>query len=577
MPNTSNMDFIVDCLAYITRENRETVLNNISTNRISNILDVLLDNRGISLDFFNNFEKEIISPYELVNAKEAADLICKYLNNKNALIYIYADYDCDGINAGYVLYDVLRKYKANIVLKYPNRNEGYGLSMDYCNMILDERNGQDILMITVDNGITKTEEVKYLKENGVEVIVTDHHLALKELPPCLIVDPFNPEGECDKYKHLSGCGVAFKVAELVQHNYNEDNMYQYTANVALSILSDVMPMSKENMAFLMFGFNIINGPNCPEGLEALKKLEKVDMFSFKDLLWSVNPIINACGRMGDSEAASRLFLLDEYQSADEIAQNAENINAQRKKLTKEAVETLSKMTFDNNICLIDFTDRPQGLLGILAGKAQEMFNKPSVVYAMNDAGICHGSLRSSINVIPLFNDLKKNNIIIDFAGHANAGVVTFDISCKEKIEKYFNEHIDIVKTEQEESQAISIDFDIDITEMNKYMLALTNLIPYDCKEISAPNICIRNCILKSLRRFKSGYTELRFQNDNAIFEASIYGDMANKFKDFIENCNEENVAFDLVGFIQKRAFFSSRFQTPVYTIGISSMKRSEEE
>ena len=202
MPNTSNMDFIVDCLAYITRENRETVLNNISTNRISNILDVLLDNRGISLDFFNNFEKEIISPYELVNAKEAADLICKYLNNKNALIYIYADYDCDGINAGYVLYDVLRKYKANIVLKYPNRNEGYGLSMDYCNMILDERNGQDILMITVDNGITKTEEVKYLKENGVEVIVTDHHLALKELPPCLIVDPFNPEGECDKYKHL---------------------------------------------------------------------------------------------------------------------------------------------------------------------------------------------------------------------------------------------------------------------------------------------------------------------------------------------------------------------------------------
>ena len=187
--------------------------------------------------------------------------------------------------------------------------------------------------------------------------------------------------------------------------------------------------------------------------------------------------------MGDSEAASRLFLLDEYQSADEIAQNAENINAQRKKLTKEAVETLSKMTFDNNICLIDFTDRPQGLLGILAGKAQEMFNKPSVVYAMNDAGICHGSLRSSINVIPLFNDLKKNNIIIDFAGHANAGVVTFDISCKEEIEKYFNEHIEIVKTEQEESQAISIDFDIDITEMNKYMLALKRL--YVVEEVEA--------------------------------------------------------------------------------------------
>ena len=135
-------------------------------------------------------ELELLPNNSLTNIEEAAELISKYLVD-NANIYIYGDYDSDGVNATYIMYMALielaegLEVKTNIVYHLPNRNEGYGLSMDWCESLEDDDN---TLVITVDNGISKVEEVEYLKSRGIEVLITDHHKPQAEVPDCLIVD-----------------------------------------------------------------------------------------------------------------------------------------------------------------------------------------------------------------------------------------------------------------------------------------------------------------------------------------------------------------------------------------------------
>ena len=585
----SNLDnkLLIDRICYSLNIDEKELYNHITKDELELLLSSILSNRGIKTkeqinSLVNDIGSSITSPYGLVNAKKAADIITEYCNNKNAVIYIFADYDCDGVLSGYVLTSALREVaKCPIILKYPNRSEGYGLSMEWCEMIIEENinNHSNVLVITVDNGISKRKEVARLKESGIEVIITDHHVAKEEEIPqdCIIVDPHNSLIEQDDtYKHLCGCGVAFKVAEIVQHNFGKDNMLHYTPYLTIATLADVMPLKNENVALIQYGLEIINSDNCPIGIKALKDLKDIDVITANDILWTIAPMINACGRMGDSELASKLFFLDEICTPNEIVIKIDQVNEERKKITKKAIAKISKMNFDENkVCIIPTEEYPAGILGIIAGKVSESFNKPAIV-VYNKNGECHGSIRSAngINMLALLKDLKEKGLIETYGGHEEACVCGFNIDKLDEIQNNLDASItpDLYRTQTTGNEKLVIDEVITPSHFNKVVHTIVNLLPCDNRTYSNPTFALTNVKIKSHNRFKSGYTELALKQDNQIFETSLYSSIANKFYDeILPNLNEE-CEIHIAGTIDKKSFMSSKFQKKVYTLNVVDIK-----
>ena len=492
-------------ICYILGMTKEQLFKQVTEEELEKLISCILINRNIDSQdkidsLFNNINVSITNPYDLVNAKQSADVITVYLRKDKAKIYIFADYDCDGACSGYILADVLRALTNNEVIVYfPERIEGYGINTAFCQSVISDSSvdSKDKLVITVDNGITKIDEVKMLKDNGIEVIVTDHHTSKEVVPDCLIVNPHNTCIEQDDtFKHLCGAGVAFKVCQLVQENFNVYDMMNYTPYLALSTLSDVMPLVDENLALIQYGLEIMNGADCPKGIAELKKQCKIDVMTSKDILWTVAPMINACGRMGNTALASKLFFVGKDISKD--VTDIIKINEQRKTETKKAQAEISKMNFDNNqVCIITTNKYTNGILGIIAGKVAENFGKPAIVATLTSDGHYHGSVRSAsgINMIELFKDMKEKEIIVEYGGHAEACVCTFDIDRLEDMNNYFNTVIvpsDEVTEMIEESieDVLKIDEIITLDHLSKVIYAIVNLFPCNGKEFNNPTFAL---------------------------------------------------------------------------------------
>jgi single-stranded-DNA-specific exonuclease len=525
--NVSNLidkDKLIARLCYTLNVTKEDLFRNVAKEEVEKLISCILINRNIDNQtkvdtLFNNINVSITNPYDLVNAKASADLITTYLNNPNAIIYIYADYDVDGVTSGYLLADVLRALTTcEVIVIFPNRINGYGINIPFCTSVITNKGTKDVLVITVDNGITKKEEVKLLKDNGIEVVVTDHHPSKKgETPDCLVVNPHNADIEQDDtFKHLCGCGVAFKVAQLVQENFNIYDMMNYTPYLAFATLADVMPMNEENVALVQYGLEIINGEDCPQGIKVLKELAKIDVMTSKDILWSVAPMINACGRMGDTALASKLFFV-----TDTIKQDVMNImktNEDRKAITKKAQTKIAKMNYDKDeVCIFTTNEYPNGILGIIAGKIAEGFKKPAIVATMTADGHYHGSVRTynNIDMIELFKQMKHLGLIIEYGGHSAACVCTFDIDKIELIKTYFNQAIIIQDelldgTDEIFEEVLKIDEIISLNHLSKVIYAIVNMFPCNGKEFKNPTFALTD--LKVL-----GYTLSKNNPENIKF------------------------------------------------------------
>jgi single-stranded-DNA-specific exonuclease len=448
----------------------------------------ILLNRGFDYDeariATSDIHEAILEPELLTNAKKAADIITDYCNDEKSMIWIFADYDCDGIDAGYVMADALREVaKCCVSVYYPERSEGYGLNMNFCKRVVDNC-GEKTLVLTVDNGITCVEEIAYLKANGIEVIVTDHHVAKEVVPDCLIVDPHNTD-EPDTFKHLSGCGVAFKVAQLVKYNYGQYDMLKYTPYVAVATLADVMPLALENIAFIKYGLNIINSDLCPEGFKLLKKYIGKETLTSIDLVWDIAPRINACGRMGNTSLGADLLFAS--KNIEEVVLAIEKLNTERKGYSDKAKKFIETLDFSNHkVCIIDATEYPEGVIGIIAGKATEKFGKPSIVIGGKETMV--GSARSIEGIdlqIVLQAELEKGNIV-EFGGHSAAAGVTIKRDMIAKLQSSLDEVIVIPEPVANEEKELEVDEVITLSSMTESTYRTINEIPYDNKTISAP-------------------------------------------------------------------------------------------
>lgn len=380
--------------------------------------------------FLNPSLDDMCSPFSIDGMRQAVDRV-KVAIEKKQKVLIFGDYDCDGIGAVSILMMFLRD-KLDVNYFVPDRNkDGYGMSVDALSRQVKRKRPD--LVITVDCGITAVDEVAYLKSEGIDAIVTDHHEPQSVLPDCIIVDPkVKKEGFYD----FCGAGVALKLVEGIA---GKNEMKKYLDIAAISTIADVVPLKKDNRIIAYYGLKKLNS----EPRKFIKYLLETERLTSQDIMFRLAPRLNAAGRLNTATKAVELLLEDDPSVIRSIAESLNRDNAKRQeiceKVVREGKEMLKGIDFNQTrIIILSSKDWEAGVLGIAAARLSEEFKCPAILFNEKD-GVLKGSARSvkAVNIFELLT--KLSDYFETFGGHSQAAGVTitkdkFD-SFKKAIEK----------------------------------------------------------------------------------------------------------------------------------------------
>lgn len=446
----------------------------------------------------------------LVNGEKAGTEIAEFSTNKKNLIYIFGDYDVDGVTSTYILYSALyRVAKCKLKTYIPQRAEGYGLSMSWCKeLVTSISKYENIMVITVDNGITKKAEVEFLKSHGIQVIITDHHIAQQDsTPDCLIVDPQLYDE--DPNKHLAGCGVAFKVGYWVQRYFNKNAMEELFDMLAIGTICDMMPMTLENIAFCYYGLKIINSKSCHPGIQIMKNYDQKNNYSYKDIGFSVGSKINACGRLGHVELAKSLIFKDSLSDEDyeEVAMKVIKCNESRKNIVKDIVKKID-ISQNKHIYLVDSYI---GVAGIIANDILKRTGEDTIVFVETD-GVLKGSLRSNgdTNVIDTLGIIKQQVASLEFGGHKSSAGLSISKEDYDIFSNAFEAFYKNLVRETTTENDVLIDFEIKPYEVDHRLNDIVSSLPYDNQLIKEPIFLVSSKL--------TGYTPTNNNPNNAFLK-----------------------------------------------------------
>lgn len=390
--------------------------------------------------------KQLLAPTDLRNIAQTAQHISDAIAARHN-ITIIADYDCDGATACAVAVRGLKLLGALpecVDFLVPNRFDyGYGLSPEIVQLAAHQTPKPDLL-ITVDNGMASIEGVALANQLGVNVIITDHHLPADTLPNALsIVNP-NQIGCAFESKNLAGVGVMFYVliatrAELRKRgayaNKPEPNLSELLDLVALGTVADVVKLDQNNRILVAQGLQRIRAGKMCAGIAALLKIAGRDAqkASTFDLSFAIGPRLNAAGRLDDMALGIRCLLTDSTSEAEQIANELNDMNNERKQIEKQMREdaevNLSALKIDahNSICVVH-EEFHQGVIGIVAGRLKEKYHRPTIVFAPDGKEFLKGSGRSiaGIHLRDVLDWVDKHapEVIVKFGGHAMAAGLT---------------------------------------------------------------------------------------------------------------------------------------------------------
>lgn len=397
----------------------------------------ILYGRGIdTADKINGFihagKERFLSPFLMSGMKEAVELITR-ARDEEWSVAIYGDYDADGVCASTVLCRALAEFGINAVVYVPERRNGYGLNENSIDEIFEEFFPQ--LFITVDCGISNAREVEYIKEQGAEVIVTDHHELPETLPDCICVNPKIADDY--PYDNLCGAGVAFKLACAL----NGRSAYKYLDFTAIATVADSVPLTGENRDIVVEGLKLINSAPRKNYANFLKKEERV---SSQSLAFSVAPKINAAGRMGDAQSAVTLFLSDDDREIYDYSVKLTSYNLERQKYCDElylsAKQLIKEKGANGRVIVLCGENWNAGFVGIVAARLAEEYCRPALLFVKN-GNKCKGSARS-IDGVNIFEALKAcSEYIEEFGGHSQAAGVNIDVDNLGFLESALNEYL----------------------------------------------------------------------------------------------------------------------------------------
>lgn len=362
----------------------------------------LLYNRGITskieAEHYLQADLPGYSPFLLSGMTEVVDRLLYAVDHREK-IAIYGDYDVDGVTATTLMVEVLQAYGADVQWYIPNRfDEGYGLNADAVRE-LHER-GVDVLL-TVDCGIRSPGEARLAAQQGMDIIISDHHQPGSELPEAVGVICPKQAGNVYPYEHLSGVGLAFKIAEalLLRRPLVGVSAHNWLDLVALGTVADVVPLTGENRSLVRKGLEILKQSN-REGILALARVAGLKLPSIESshIGFILGPRLNAAGRVESAKAAVELLLARDLFQAGILAQQLDAQNRERQRLTQEvqerAIEIASAGKSDYLIMAFDPTFNP-GVVGLAASRLVELYYRPAIVgQSEEDAGQTRASCRS---------------------------------------------------------------------------------------------------------------------------------------------------------------------------------------
>ena len=504
----------------------EIVKSIVKKHQISELLATVLVNRGIIEDedikvFLNPTRKDFHDPYLMPDMEVAVKRIIKAIENQEKTM-IYGDYDVDGITSITVLSKFLKERGLETGFYIPNRlDEGYGLNKEAIKKIADE--GYK-LIITVDCGISGTEEVEYAYKLGMEVIVTDHHEPLEELPKALAVIDCKRKDSIYPFNSLAGVGVAFKLIQAIGMSLKieEKEYLKYLDIVCIGTISDIVPLFDENRVIAKLGLRLVEETRSP-GLKALLKVANYKEVNSSAVSFGIAPRINACGRMGHAEDALELFLTENIVEAGEITNKLNEYNKERqdieRKIFEEAINKIEKDHLENNNAIvIGDKDWHHGVIGIVASKITDLYYKPSILICFEgEEG--KGSGRS----IPGF-DLhealcESSDYLEKYGGHEMAVGLSLKKSNFEKFKEKFEELAQKAHTEEFVS-VINVDKEITSKDLSiENVRSLKSLEPFG-EANKTPIFIYRNLKIDSIRALSEGkHLKLTLKDGNTIINA----------------------------------------------------------
>lgn len=397
-----------------------------------------------------SLERDWVDPLEIPGMEVVADRVERAIRDGER-IAVFGDFDVDGMTSTCLLTLALREFGANAHPFIPHRfGEGYGLSREALNRVISESNPQ--LIVTVDNGIAAANEVPWLLEQGIDVVITDHHELGDLVPQGVPVTDPKISDDCAS-RELAGAGVALKLVCVLGSRLGKPDLWQsYVDLAALGTISDMMILQGENRSLVAEGIARMRNSTRP-GIVALAATAKCDLtqVTSDNLPFSLIPRLNAAGRMGSTDAAFDLLISDDPAQAALLAASLERINTERReseaKLSDEAIAVVRKSYGGERVIVLAGEGWHEGVKGIVASRIVSIYHVPAIIFTISD-GIARGSGRS-VGSVDLFHAVEQcSDVLVRFGGHAGAVGVT----CEESRIDEFRKRLQQVMAELPEDQ-----------------------------------------------------------------------------------------------------------------------------
>ncbi|MFZ4863582.1 single-stranded-DNA-specific exonuclease RecJ [Sphingobacterium sp. Mn56C] len=456
---------------------------------VSDIVANLLVSRGVETFeqarlFFRPALEHLHDPFLMKDMDVAITRIEKAIGN-NEKILIYGDYDVDGTTAVSVVYSFFRAFHSRIEFYIPDRYaEGYGISTQGIDYAADN---DFSLIIALDCGIKALEKVDYANRKGIDFIIGDHHLPGDTIPAAVAVLDPKREDCLYPYKELSGCGIGFKIIQafILKNDMHMEQAYQYLDLVAVSIASDIVPITGENRLLTHFGLKKLNS-NPSVGLKALINLSsnKSGVFSINDIVFQIGPRINAAGRIDHAKDAVNLLISKSMEEATNYSAAVDDQNNQRKdfdlRITEEALALIesSQRNKSRTTTVLYKSDWHKGVIGIVASRLTEKYYRPTIILTQTNGHIA-GSARSVLG-FDLYEALSEcSDLLEQFGGHKYAAGLTMREEniplFQDRFEQVVQQRIKPEMLQQE----ISIDMEIELARIDaKFYKILRQFEPF---------------------------------------------------------------------------------------------------
>ncbi len=511
---------------------------------ISPILARLIRNRDVVEDqeidrYVGGTLADLYDGMQMKDMDRAVEILRNKIRD-SASIRVIGDYDIDGVNATYILQEGLSGLGAHVDTDIPDRiRDGFGLNKMLIDRALED--GIDTI-ITCDNGIAAQDEISYGKEQGMTIVVTDHHeipyletdgVREYQMPPAdAVVDPHRPDCEYP-FKGLCGAAVAYKLVEALYRAMEEDcgRIVHLIENVAIATVGDVMDLCGENRIFVKKGLEMLRNTQ-NEGLKALIKCTGIpeERISAYHIGFVLGPCINASGRLDTAKHALALLNAREAEEAARLAGELKDLNDSRKVMTEEGVEQAVAMIEetslkDDKVLVVYLPECHESIAGIIAGRIRERYYRPVFVLTSAEDGV-KGSGRSIENY-HMFEEMSRcRELFTRFGGHKLAA----GLSLKEENVEIFRKKINELTTLTEEDlvEKVSIDMQLPLAYLSERLIRELELLEPFGKGNQKPLFAEKNLRVISPRIVGKNQNVLKFQVEDSRglrMDAVYFGDV----------------------------------------------------